>query len=185
MAQVGLILRIDLMGLLEDYLFTIEHPLTALFIFSCHFLHGVLVAIILLDIVFVEFRAIVGTQLLLLIAVEFLLKFFLIILIHSFVLIEHLVFLDHPLQVLKNHLSRQKASDECLDFNDANQGALINLNAVLFIFFFIVIIFVFALTVLNVVVLNPMGVLMLFFVRANHHLAVIILVTVLRPAMPL
>lgn len=103
----------------------------SLLVFRGNFLHGVLVAVVLLHF-FSVFRIFAQLLLLLLfITVKLLIIFFFLCLFaHAFVLKHHLVFLNHSLQVLEDHFAGQKASNQSLHLDDADQSALINFDAI-------------------------------------------------------
>ena len=94
-------------------------------------------------------------------------------LLHSFVLIHELVLLNHTLEVLKNHLTRQKASNQSLDLYDGYQSTLVYLYAIL-----IVIVFVFnnifARFDFHIILFGILKcIFVLLFIRSNHHVSAI------------
>ena len=99
-----------------------------------------LVAVILLDFIFFSiFRVTLHVFPVLLLAVDLLVVLLLVLctFLHSFVLIHQLVLLNHPLEVLEDHLARQEASNQGLNLNYGYEGALIYLYAILIIIVFI------------------------------------------------
>ena len=129
--------------------------IAGLLVFRANLLHRVLVAIVLLSLVvfliilvnllhflFVLF-AIEGNVLLIVLLLIFvgwllvlffaLLSFLLVSLFAFFIPIVILAFLHHALQMLKDHLPSEKASDESLHLYDGYQSALVDLYKVFFI----------------------------------------------------
>ena len=135
-----------------------------------------LVAVILLDFIFFSiFRVPLHVFPVLFLAVDLLVVLLLIFsaFFHSFVLVHQLVFLNHPLEVLEDHLARQKASNQSLDLNYGYESTFIYLYAIL-----IVIIFIFDnvfpwfnLCIILIIVLNCIFVL--FFIRPYHHMSAV------------
>lgn len=150
--------------------------LASLLVFCGNFLHGVLVAVVLLD-VFSVFRIFSHLLLLLLfVTVKLLIVFlFLYFFTHAFVLKHHLVFLNHSLQVLKDHFAGQKASNEGLHLDYADQSAFVNFDAILVVL--LISFFFFLRRVFNVIVL-VLRMLMLLFVGSDHHIITFFLVAV-------
>lgn len=148
----------------------------SLLVFCRNFLHGVLVAIVLLDF-FSVFRIFAHLlTLLLFLTVQFLIiLLFFSLLAHALVLKHHLVFLNHSLQVLEDHFAGQKASNQGLHLDYADQSALVNFDAILVVL--LISFFFFLRGVLNVVVF-VLSVLVLLFVRSDHHIITFFLVAV-------
>ena len=99
-----------------------------------------LVAVILLDFIFFSiFRVPFHVFPVLLLAVDLLVILLLVFsaFFHSFVLVHQLVFLNHPLEVLEDHLARQKASNQSLDLYYGYESTFIYLYAILIVIIFI------------------------------------------------
>ena len=136
-----------------------------------------LVAIVLLD--FILFSVLRVTfhvlSVLLFFAVDLLVVLLLVLsaLLHSFVLIHELVLLNHALEVLKNHLTRQKASNQSLDLYDGYESTLVYLYAILIV---IVFIFnnIFARFDFYIILFSILKcIFVLLFIWPNHHVSAI------------
>ena len=135
-----------------------------------------LIAVILLDIIFFTiFRVTLHVLLMLLLTVDLLVVLLLVFsaLLHSFVLVHQLVFLNHSLEVLEDHLARQKASNQSLNLYYGNESALVYLYAILIIvvFIFIYVFPRFDLHIILIIILNSIFVLL--FIGPYHHVSAI------------
>ena len=83
-----------------------------IFVFGVNLLDWILIAVVLIRFLAIVLRFAVFLVRLLAIHLLFILLF--CVLISSIVLIHKLVFLDHSLEVLKNHLASQKSSNKSL-----------------------------------------------------------------------
>ena len=135
-----------------------------------------LIAVVLLDIIFFTIlRVTLHVLLVLLLAIDLLVVLLLVLsaLFHSFVLVHQLILLNHSLEVLKDHLARQKASNQSLNFYYGNKSALIYLYAILIIvvFIFIHVFPRFDLHIILIIILNSIFVLL--FIGPYHHMSAI------------
>ena len=171
-------------------------------VLSGHFLDWVLVAVVL-DAFFFVLGAFLVSGMLLFISVKLLLVVFILffafflsflLLAHHhhdaavFVLVHQLILLDHALQVLKDHLAGEEPSDQGLHFDERSEESLLLLVLLLVLLHIVVVDVVLLLVgVLHVVILFaslvvPICVLMLFFVRSDHHIFLLAFeVAVVRP----
>ena len=135
-----------------------------------------LVAVILLDFIFFSiFRVPFHVLPVLFLAVDLLVVLLLVFsaFLHSFVLVHQLVLLNHPLEVLEDHLACQEASNQGLNLYNGNESTLIYLYAIL-----VIIVFIFShvfprfdLHIILVIILKC--IFMLLFIRPNHHVSAI------------
>ena len=135
-----------------------------------------LIAVVLLDIIFFTIlRVTLHVLLVLLLAIDLLVVLLLVLsaLFHSFVLVHQLILLNHSLEVLKDHLARQKASNQSLNLYYGNESALVYLYAILIIvvFIFIYVFPRFDLHIILIIILNSIFVLL--FIGPYHHMSAI------------
>ena len=167
-------------------------------VFGANFVHGLLIAVIILIAIF--FLAVLGLHLLTrhLLTVQLVLllfSFLLFLILHPtfilFLLIHKLVLLHHSLKVLEDHLAGKETANQGLHLNDGDQRAFIYLNAIFVIIFFIVNVFliigvddisfvlhlVILVVILHVIVCVLLLVLMLLFIGSDHHHCTLLVVT--------